>query len=46
VIFGAAGSITIRHTLQDLNGKLQLAEPKTKSARRSIRLSLEAAAAL
>lgn len=39
-------TVTVRHTLQDLAGKVELAEPKTNSAKRTIRLSQEAVAAL
>lgn len=46
VALGDSGSITVRHTLQDLAGKVELAEPKTKSAQRTIRLSTEAVDAL
>lgn len=42
----ADGTVTVRHTLQDLAGKVELAEPNTNSAKRTIRLSQEALAAL
>lgn len=46
VDLGDAGSITVRHTLQEFNGRLQLAEPKTRSSRRRIRVSPTAVAEL
>lgn len=42
----ATGTVTVRHTLQELNGKLKLKEPKTKKSRRRIRLPQYAVDAL
>jgi integrase len=35
----AAGYLTVRHSLQELNGRLTLSEPKTAKSRRKIELS-------
>ena len=41
-----AGTVTIRHTLQELDGKLTLKEPKTDKSRRCLRLAESAVTAL
>jgi integrase len=41
-----AGAVTVRHTLQELNGKLTLKEPKTDKSRRRVELPDSAVAAL
>ena len=41
-----SGSLCVRHTLMEMNGKLSLSEPKTAKSRRKVELSAMAVAAL